>query len=81
MQQDKIEPIRSSSKRGLSLEVILDFFAGGSLISAVVVEGLIIPVDDTDVSVVSVDKLLISDDTFCCESLYIAGVAISAMKN
>lgn len=81
MQQDKIEPIRSSSRRGLSVEMIFDFFAGGSLISAEVVEGFIIPVDVTDVSVVSLDKLANSDETFCWESLYITEVAISAMEN
>lgn len=73
IQQERIEPIRSSSKRGFSLEVILHFFAGGSLISAEVVDELFIP----DVSVVSVDRLVISDEIF---SLYIVVVAISAMK-
>ena len=80
IQQDKIEPIRSSSKRGLSLEVTLHFFNGGSSISAEFDEGLRILDDETDVSMVSEGKLVISDDRFCGGSLCIVAVDISAMK-
>ena len=80
IQHDKIEPIRSSSRRGFSLEVILHFFDGGSSISTEFDEGFIIPVDDTDVSVLSDGKLVISDDDVCDGSLYIAVVAMSAIE-
>ena len=69
IQHDKIEPIRSSNRRGLSFDVILHFFVGGSSILMQSDIASAIPVDDIDVSGASDGRLTISVCIFVCNSL------------
>jgi hypothetical protein len=64
----------------LSVDAILHFFVGGSSISIESDVGLVFPVPDNNVSLISEGRLTVSDDKFCCRSLDIVVVVISVIE-
>ena len=76
MQHDKIEPIRSSSKRGFSFAVTLHFFVGGSFTSIESSREFVVAVV---LSRISEDRFIKSVEEFGCKSFDIPVVVISAV--